>query len=452
MKRIYLVGPLLILALLVSACGDGPTAPSAGGATPTAVVELAEDTPDIADTDGITETDPGAAAEETAIPGEEQTASMTDTVGITDTQSITDGESMDDSEAMTGTDTLTDTSSVTDGTTITDSETMTGTETITGTDPMTGTPTPSATSDMTSTSDMTDTVDAAAVGDTPSRGVIRSSELLGYNIENAEGEDLGSVNDAIISLEQGCINYLVLSFGGILGLGDNQYLIPWRAVTIDPVEERLLLNIDPSALDAAPTFDVDNLPDMTSAEWDSELTGYWNAIDVVAPDTAADSSTADQHICDEVMPVDIGGGIGTSDAITETADTESADVAATPEPSEEELTVQTPLVIRLSDLLDYTVNNPEGEELGGIEDIMIDWRQDRMVYAILSFGGFMGLGEKWFVMPLSSVAVDPVEQRLIFDADPEVLQDAPGFDADDLPDTADPDWDLGIRDYWDSLQ
>jgi sporulation protein YlmC with PRC-barrel domain len=441
MKRIYLVGPLLILALLASACGDGPTAPSAGGATPTAVVDLAEDTPDIADTDGITETDPGAAAEETAIPGEEQTSSMTDTVGITDTQSITDGAGMDDSEAMTDTNTLTDTPSVTDGTTITDSETMTGTETITGTDAMTGTPTPAATSDM------TDTVDAAAVGDTPSRGVIRSSELLGYNIENAEGEDLGSVNDAIISLEQGCINYLVLSFGGILGLGESQYLIPWHAVTIDPAEERLLLNIDPSALDAAPTFDVDNLPDMTSAEWDSELTGYWNAIDVVAPDTAPDSSTADQHICDEVMPVDIGGGIGTSDAITETAD-----AAATPEPSEEELTVQTPLVIRLSDLLDYTVNNPEGEELGGIEDIMIDWREDRMVYAILSFGGFMGLGEKWFVMPLSSVTVDPVEQRLIFDADPEVLQDAPGFDADDLPDTADPDWDLGIRDYWDSLQ
>src|SRR5690606_35357399 len=106
----------------------------------------------------------------------------------------------------------------------------------------------------------------------------------------------------------------------------------------------------------------------------------------------------------------------------------------------------------LSDLLDYTVNNPAGEELGSIEDMMIDWRQDRLAYGILSFGGFMGLGEKWFVIPLSAVTVDPVEQRLIFDTDPELLQDAPGFDADSLPDTADPDWDLGIREYWETLR
>ncbi len=455
MKRIYIVGPLLTLALLLSACGDGPAAPSAVDATPTAVADLAEATPEIADTEGITETDPSAAAEETAIPGSDQTPSMTDTVGITDTQSVTDGAAMTDSETMTDTEGITDTQSATDGATITDSETMTDTgaitgttsmtdaEAITGTDAMTGTPAASPATGM------TDTVDAAAVGDGQSRGVIRASELLGYNVENADNEGLGSINDAIISLEQGCINYLLLSFGGILGLGDNQYLIPWRAVTIDPVEERLLLNIDPSALDAAPTFDAENLPDMTMADWDNDLTGYWDTIDVTAPDTAADTTgaSADQPGCDEILPADSGNGIGSSDAITETADAE-----ATPAPSEEELTVQMPMVIRLSELLDYSVNNPEGEELGALEDMMIDWRQDRLAYGILSFGGFMGLGEKWFVIPLSAITVDPVEQRLIFDTDPELLQDAPGFDSDNLPDTADPDWDLGIREYWDSLQ
>jgi sporulation protein YlmC with PRC-barrel domain len=114
--------------------------------------------------------------------------------------------------------------------------------------------------------------------------------------------------------------------------------------------------------------------------------------------------------------------------------------------------LETPGVIQLSELLKYDVQNPDGDDLGQIEDMMVDWRNDRLAYAILSFGGILGLGEKWFVIPLDQLRLDPLEQRLIVNAQPERLQNAPGYDPNVLPDTSDPNWDEQIRQYWRSLQ
>ena len=117
-----------------------------------------------------------------------------------------------------------------------------------------------------------------------------------------------------------------------------------------------------------------------------------------------------------------------------------------------ELTVAGMSAIRLSDLLGYDVRNSQGEDLGSIEDIMVDWHSDRIAYTILSFGGFLGLGDKWFPIPLSSLTLGPAQQRFIFDVDEARLEAAPGFNPNELPDTADLGWDVDIRNYWTNNQ
>jgi sporulation protein YlmC with PRC-barrel domain len=99
-------------------------------------------------------------------------------------------------------------------------------------------------------------------------------------------------------------------------------------------------------------------------------------------------------------------------------------------------------------LLDYTVRNPAGDELGELEDLMVNWREGRVAYAVLSLGGFLGMGDKWFAVPLSALTINPVEQTVVIDVDREMLQVAPGFDRDNWPDVANPDWDQEIRQYW----
>lgn len=68
---------------------------------------------------------------------------------------------------------------------------------------------------------------------------------------------------------------------------------------------------------------------------------------------------------------------------------------------------------------------------------MIDMDHGRVAYAVSSFGGLFGIGDKLFAVPLDAMQVDPENHRFVLDVDRERLEQAPGFDKDDWPDAAD---------------
>lgn len=107
-----------------------------------------------------------------------------------------------------------------------------------------------------------------------------------------------------------------------------------------------------------------------------------------------------------------------------------------------------PLVLSASTLNGDEVYNAKGEKLGSVKEIMLDVRNGKVCYAVLSFGGFLGMGEKLFAVPWSSMVVDTEEQRFVFDVDPERLKSAPGFDKDNWPNMADPTWAKTIHTYY----
>ena len=81
------------------------------------------------------------------------------------------------------------------------------------------------------------------------------------------------------------------------------------------------------------------------------------------------------------------------------------------------------------------VVNPSGKHLGEIKDIMLDLESGNIDYFIIEFGGFLGIGVKYFTIPLRLLTLDPANKRFIFDQSKEVLEKAPGFDMDHWPDT-----------------
>tara|TARA_B100000686_G_scaffold340398_1_gene416020 strand:- start:3425 stop:3787 length:363 start_codon:yes stop_codon:yes gene_type:complete len=85
------------------------------------------------------------------------------------------------------------------------------------------------------------------------------------------------------------------------------------------------------------------------------------------------------------------------------------------------------------------VKNREGKSLGDIKDIMIDLDSGRIEYAVLSFGGFLGMGDKYFAVPFQALTVDTEKECLVLDIEKETLKEAPGFDKDNWPNFADPD-------------
>lgn len=95
-----------------------------------------------------------------------------------------------------------------------------------------------------------------------------------------------------------------------------------------------------------------------------------------------------------------------------------------------------PRVLSANSIIGNKVVNTEGEQLGNIKDLMIDLDDAQIAYAVLSFGGFMGMGDKLFAIPLEALLFNSKDKSVILDVDKDVLQNAPGFDKDHWPDDA----------------
>ena len=105
-------------------------------------------------------------------------------------------------------------------------------------------------------------------------------------------------------------------------------------------------------------------------------------------------------------------------------------------------------VLSASTLCKDAVKNAVGEKLGDIKDIMIDLEKGRVAYAVLSFGGFLGLGDKLFAVPWSALRLNAEDHSFLLDVDKETLEKAPGFYKDDWPDFADPTWGASVYKHY----
>jgi len=105
-------------------------------------------------------------------------------------------------------------------------------------------------------------------------------------------------------------------------------------------------------------------------------------------------------------------------------------------------------VLAASSLAGDSVKNKHGEELGSITEIMIDLPSGRVAYAVLSFGGFFGIGNKLFALPWDMLTVDEDQKCFILDADRTTLENAPGFDKEQWPDMANPGWGTELHAYY----
>ena len=83
------------------------------------------------------------------------------------------------------------------------------------------------------------------------------------------------------------------------------------------------------------------------------------------------------------------------------------------------------------------VVNQQDEGIGQIEDLVIDASAGRIAYAILSFGGFLGMGNKYFAIPWNAFKFNLADKKAVLNVDKKLLENAPGFDKDDWPNFSD---------------
>lgn len=156
------------------------------------------------------------------------------------------------------------------------------------------------------------------------------------------------------------------------------------------------------------------------------------------------------RFCALVTGVALAGLLGATDVNAQS----SPKVAATAQPSKTAEPIKDTKrfaehtgLFRASAFIGSGVKDVTGKDAGKIEDLLLDHR-GHAGYAVVSFGGFMGIGDKLFVVPWDAVIVDREKRVTYIDVKKETLEKSPSFSADKWPDLNDREWIRDVRKAW----
>jgi hypothetical protein len=94
------------------------------------------------------------------------------------------------------------------------------------------------------------------------------------------------------------------------------------------------------------------------------------------------------------------------------------------------------------------VYNRAGEKLGSIHTLMIDKRSGKVAYAVMSFGGFLGIGDRYHPLPWSVLDYETSQGGYVVDLDRSKLEGAPTYGTSETPNWGDRRWGQQVHDYY----
>jgi len=232
--------------------------------------------------------------------------------------------------------------------------------------------------------------------------VFRTGDIIGQAVHNKAGEKVGKIDDLVVDMKSGDIRYAALSFGGIAGIGSKLFAVPWQAMTFEVGEpnkadsRQFVFNVTKDELERSPGFDSSHWPNVGDPKW---------------------SASIDAHYKIERR---ISSGV----------------------------TYET--VFRASKIKGMDVRNDANENLGSVDELVVDVAKGHVRYVALSFGSWFTGGNKLFAIPLSSMTLNHANDKTFFivHVSQDALKNAPGFDKNKWPNTADPNWTKTIDTYY----
>jgi sporulation protein YlmC with PRC-barrel domain len=107
-----------------------------------------------------------------------------------------------------------------------------------------------------------------------------------------------------------------------------------------------------------------------------------------------------------------------------------------------------PALMGADTLIGTNVYNTADESLGPIKELMIEMSTGKIAYAVLSYGGFLGMGDRLFAVPWQALTLDTQNKRFSLNASKDQLKNAPGFDKDHWPAMADTSWASDVHKFY----
>lgn len=253
----------------------------------------------------------------------------------------------------------------------------------------------------------------------------KASDLMGKTVKNDVDENLGEIKDLAIDMGNGRILYGAVAFGGVLGVGEKLFAVPWNSLDLPQDAKHFVLAVDKERLKNAEGFDKDHWPNICNERWASTTNKYYGQPpywDITGGDFAKTESST--------------GTTGTGDTSSLSARQRWCRPASSWQ--------------KASDLIGKDVVNGQNTDIGDISDLAIDPDTGRVLYAIVSYSGRY-VAVPWGAADLSSDAkyfqVDVSEQRM-----KEI-----GFPRDEWPNLASKSWgerahtDFNRKPYWEEM-
>ena len=213
---------------------------------------------------------------------------------------------------------------------------------------------------------------------------MRASQLIGKNVENAQGENLGEIKDLIIDVNNDRVFYAVLEFGGFLGMGEKLFAYPLRAFKhTGNSMDKLVLNVDKDKLKAAPGFARDKWPDWLS---------YGDQVDRYYGETVKVKEMPNQKLR------------------------------------------------RASDLIGKNVNDRAGKDMGEIDDIVVNMSNGKIHHAVLEFDQSWNLNDKLISLPMRAFTYGADQDDLVMNVDKATIDTKRAYDKSTWPDLNDPSY------------
>lgn len=221
--------------------------------------------------------------------------------------------------------------------------------------------------------------------------LVKGSEVVGANIFNQQGEDLGEIEDVMFDENTGGVTHAILAIGGFLGIGERLVAVPWKHIhqSKQPTEG-YVLELDKGKLSSAPQFQ--------KREW-GELDDNWFEKN--------DAFFGLQH------------------------------------PKGKKL-------VRMSQVNGAQLFNQQGEQIGEISDALMHPNSGKVAYGILSIGEYVGVGrDKLTAVPWKLIRQsEKSTPGFVVNADKAKLQGSTYFDRNAWPDYSDPAWNERAYGYW----
>jgi sporulation protein YlmC with PRC-barrel domain len=105
-------------------------------------------------------------------------------------------------------------------------------------------------------------------------------------------------------------------------------------------------------------------------------------------------------------------------------------------------------VVKASEVTGVDVKNLAGEDLGTINEVVIDKASGKVSYLVLDFGGVLGFGNKFFAIPWNLFTYNEEDDCFMLNLDKARIKDAPGFDKDHWPNFTSPAISTSIQQFY----